>query len=507
MKAAHLGQGRFTDNLSVTSARKFSDSHCLHSWHYQAYPTKRQHFAPRDSSYLPPNHSLRPETKRQGRNATGSSRLACRVEEFRVRLSGERSNVIVFDGGILLLKTDNVGMHCLTEKITAVVFIGLLTLGFTTNGFAQNNRSFDAERYFQRLDRNGDERLDASELNPKAINYLRRIGVDVNDNRIRLRTIRKRLEANKESAGKQLAQQEKDKLDRNLKVPGFGVPAEESAVSGFGSADTTESIEYSESTLEMVNTVLRRYDNNGDSMIDQEERKRGRWGRPDPNESDLNKDGILSRNELARRYHVRELEQRKRRDESNSRESEERNSDTTQDRRREEARRASSERTRGGGRSAAATTVTRSGNRSSEKDREAYEKYSKSLIARYDKDNDDRLSKAEWKAVRRPPANADQNKDGYVTQKEYADALMAAAGKKSGSQATSNSRSSTQSSNNRSTKGRTAGGDMAKLDANEDAQVQMHEYSSDWDEGKLDEFYSIDKNRDGVITASEWKLR
>ena len=45
------------------------------------------------------------------------------------------------------------------------------------------------------------------------------------------------------------------------------------------------------------------------------------------------------------------------------------------------------------------------------------------------------------------------------------------------------------------------------MDKDSDNQVQMHEYSSEWDDKKLKEFYAIDKNRDGVITPTEWKAK
>jgi len=45
---------------------------------------------------------------------------------------------------------------------------------------------------------------------------------------------------------------------------------------------------------------------------------------------------------------------------------------------------------------------------------------------------------------------------------------------------------------------------FAKLDANEDRLVQMHEFSGTWTEKKLDEFTTKDDNGDGVISADEW---
>jgi hypothetical protein len=35
----------------------------------------------------------------------------------------------------------------------------------------------------------------------------------------------------------------------------------------------------------------------------------------------------------------------------------------------------------------------------------------------------------------------------------------------------------------------------------------MHEFSGDWSESVLEDFYAIDVNRDGVITIREWQQR
>jgi hypothetical protein len=35
----------------------------------------------------------------------------------------------------------------------------------------------------------------------------------------------------------------------------------------------------------------------------------------------------------------------------------------------------------------------------------------------------------------------------------------------------------------------------------------MHEFSTEWDDKKVEEFYEKDKNGDGVITAKEWSAK
>ena len=55
---------------------------------------------------------------------------------------------------------------------------------------------------------------------------------------------------------------------------------------------------------------------------------------------------------------------------------------------------------------------------------EEYLKYTESLIKKYDKDRDSKLSKAEVENMRRPLTGADQNKDGFLTKTEIARAIL-----------------------------------------------------------------------------------
>jgi len=108
-----------------------------------------------------------------------------------------------------------------------------------------------------------------------------------------------------------------------------------------------------------------------------------------------------------------------------------------------------------------------------------------------------------------------------VTEREYAAALQAVAEKRPGESDAKKSSSKKKSlasvrataaskakSSGRGKSGSKGGaGDFSKLDKDKDNQVQMHEYSSSWDDKKLKEFYKIDTNRDGVITSTEWKSK
>ena len=431
-------------------------------------------------------------------------------------------------------------MNCIYNLMIKLMILCLLAFGLTADSAAQRRGSFDAESYFKSLDRNGDEKLDKNELHSKALAFLKRRGVDVEGDSIPLSSISKQLKPkNKPDDGNRGQKAQKTK---NLKVPSFGVPAEKYSVTPFGVDGAEKQEEFSESTLKNTRKLLGWYDRDKNGVLDETEIKRARWGAPTPSESDLNQDGVLSRYELNKRYHLREQEQNKQSESTQSRSSRSRrrgngtdsngrssNSSSGESSSRSSSRSSSSSssRSRGSGRTSPTTSSsTTSSSTSASRSSAAYEKYAKNLIKQYDKDKDSRLSKAEWKARLILHADADQNKDGYVTEEEYADALQADNDKKkstssysrniptratasprtsTGSRARSASRSK-YSSNGKSSR-KSGAGDFSKLDKDSDNQVQMHEYSSDWDDKKVKEYYAYDTNRDGVITSAEWKAK
>lgn len=81
------------------------------------------------------------------------------------------------------------------------------------------------------------------------------------------------------------------------KVPGFNVPLPPTV-------NTNQPIEktYDPRVVERVQRALRENDANGDGVIDAEELKKQNWSNPPADESDLNRDGKLSKHELAERY-------------------------------------------------------------------------------------------------------------------------------------------------------------------------------------------------------------
>jgi len=393
----------------------------------------------------------------------------------------------------------------------------LVTL-FTFSAVA-SAQDFDLAAYLKRKDVNSDGKLQPTEMSNNTRSYLSKNGFNP-EKSVSISKVLSKI--NKDQSDKEKADR---KMNRDRKVPGFGVEREESesGVAGFGvtsgetKGSTAKKVTYSESVNRQVNSTLGRYDRNKDGSLDKEEISRARWGSPTPQESDTNKDGRLSRSELSNRYASRESAYKR---SSSSRGSSSRDSSKSSSTKKSSSSswRPSSTRSSSSS-SQSSSSSNRTASSSSSDSREKYEKYAASLIGQYDENKDGKLSSDEVKKMRRPPVGADQNKDGFITKSELYDSLSGANKTTSKSSSTADSRKSTSSSSrssrwgsssSRSSSSRSSSSssrDFEKFDKNEDSQVQMHEYSSKWDDKTVKEFYEKDKNGDGVITLKEWTSR
>jgi len=89
--------------------------------------------------------------------------------------------------------------------------------------------------------------------------------------------------------------------EKSSLVAGFSSKMEIIPVPGFGTmAETTSSIRVEEQDLREAEDRIKRYDKNADSALDEAELKEGRWG-DSPMQYDRNKDGKLTKQELATR--------------------------------------------------------------------------------------------------------------------------------------------------------------------------------------------------------------
>jgi Ca2+-binding EF-hand superfamily protein len=261
-------------------------------------------------------------------------------------------------------------------------------------------------------------------------------------------------------------------------VPGFGVDLDNVGVRQAGVPITDR---YHEKIVAYADQVLRRYDQNGSGKLEREEWNSARW-RSDPAVSDLNRDGVLTRDELCERVKAYD-----------------------------EFRGLSSP--------SESLGVSQ---RSSGSQRARLEEYARGLIRRYDHNENGVLEEKEYGEMSSFHRGADANGDRVITREELADRL---ANYGNSSSSPGREDSDRDHSPNDSTGGRpyrSAGTSPAyrarslaerlpqglpewfiRNDTNGDGQIAMAEYAVTWTDEKLEEFIQQDANGDGLITPRE----
>lgn len=377
-----------------------------------------------------------------------------------------------------------------------------------------------------RLDRNNNNRIDPNEMVGASKNYLRKLGLDTR-NGVNLADVAEKLESKNEQQ-KAKAAGKANNGGYVQKVPGFGgtrsQEKEERKTSGFGGGGQSSAIDmdakYGDRVMRLVNRTIESYDANENGSLDPSEIKRARWGKPTPQESDRNHDGILTKIELAERYLAREKDAGRAPDSSSSR-SKKRVS--PQPPRQSSTRRSSksnSQSSRSSSRSSKRPSTSQSKSELSKSTSDRYERYADGLMTSYDSNKDGRLDSKELGKMRRPPKNADANGDSFVTKQELIDAVSGNSkpspvrsttadpqAQQAANRAPSrSSRSSRTSRSSRKRPTRTSSS-FQELDKNEDNQISMGEFAEDWDGELVAQFQAKDLNGDGLITADEWNGR
>ncbi len=347
---------------------------------------------------------------------------------------------------------------------------------------------FDPAAFLERFDRNQNGRLDPEEVDGRSRAFLQRFapGVDVS-RPVPLEVLKQRMQvANGESmrsASSPGAAANGD--DVEPLVPGFGEDETVDApVPGFGSLAEFFNVKVVESDLAETREAFRRYDRDGNGLLDAREMRRGRWF-DDPTAYDQNRDGKLSERELAIRYARRRISEAKnpqasqtddRSDDARQQVDERKNNDgptsyrfkTAHERlpeglpawfreqdadqdgqismfefvssRQPEAASEFAQFDRNGDglivadellEKAPATPAKSEGGAGEESPPQAtdemfdrYLRYASSIVKKYDRDGDNKLSREEMASMRRRPEGADKNGDGKVSPEEFARHLM-----------------------------------------------------------------------------------
>jgi Ca2+-binding EF-hand superfamily protein len=143
----------------------------------------------------------------------------------------------------------------------------------------------------------------------------------------------------------------------------------------------------------------------------------------------------------------------------------------------------------------------------SEKSRTEYKVrgYAKGIIEKYDRNKDGSLDKEERGQMKSDPKDADRNNDGVITEDELVAKFMKDDKGRDGS--SGSSRLVSQKTYRYVPPSEKLPEGLpdwfVEYDENEDGQVAMHEFASDWDNSTAQRFCHNDLNNDGVITPTE----
>lgn len=429
--------------------------------------------------------------------------------------------------------------------------------GGDQSGGGDRRGGFDPTAMLRRFDRNNDGKIDPNELDDRTREFagrmMERMGFDPTKP-VSIDDISKRIEERR-GGGAPPEEADKEELAKTFGIPGFDDGGDEtpplvpdfyldpnSPVLLVGSLNSR----YDSSIVDQVDRTLRSYDRNRDGVLDNEEIQRGRFDNPPVEASDLDRDGKLSKVELAERYVARaggrgrlgekntssrgssrsaqgsDRESRFRRDdrrgsdfgsrgwnrgEGQTDEGGMESNGESDDRREDDRRRSAS--------SGSSATSSRSRSSSSSRSRSSSAEdkvtsYAKSLLEKYDQDGDQMLSQEEAKSVSSLPKNADADKDGQISLDELIVGFGGQAGRESSSSSTSSTARRKNQANNpymvKSGADRNAEADreFRDLDKNVDGLLQMHEFSARWSDEEADRFMQLDTDNNGVLTIGEW---
>lgn len=419
------------------------------------------------------------------------------------------------------------------------------------------DQRWNPAEFIERLDTNGNGRIDPSEVSGRAERYLQDLGFDTNTS-IPIGQIIGRIEGRGSDRQSQSGSQ-------TAKVPGFGA-INEPVLSLGAMASTQLDKMFSPAIVNRVTETMDRYDRNGDGVLDEEEIQRVNWGSPPWQQSDLDGDGKLSRLELAYRYRAREAirmedppQRRSERSNRSERETVDRedrgmfNADPPSQSSSTRSRRGNTRERTDTTRSTANSSRDRSDSSSDQERRGQTESWVDSMMERYDTDKDGKLSAEEVQAMRNPPKLPSS---GFITRDEYvtyllngskwpeeetssigttSDGTTNRASDRTTARASDRTTTRDDTSRNTADAGRAGSrfsrgnrgvsgttdrgsvrGDSSRnsqsnkttfedFDTNGNGIIEMHEFSEQWSEEKLEEFYQIDTNQDGVISRREWQ--
>ena len=310
----------------------------------------------------------------------------------------------------------------------------------------------------ERLDRDKDGEVERHEITPLARPYLERIMkssrlsiYEDNDVESLLRAARRYY------ATQNGVSNDRVEVDAQSQVRSFAPDPDQPLVPEFGIGNVK--YPYIQADLDMADRMIRTRDRNEDGFIDRKEASYERWTHRDPFADDANGDDRLTRLELAQRYARR------------------RALDQVSDELRQKAWRTYQGR-----------------DRSSWEEKEDQSQWwrrggssywlSATIVSRFDANRNGRLEVSEVNELGLPVGQIDIDRDGEVSREEmfnYLDPIQKEVGEMTDG----------------------VPGWFFELDSNEDGQISMAEFTTEWTVEKMNEFEALDLNRDALLTLNE----
>ena len=415
----------------------------------------------------------------------------------------------------------------------------------------QWRKDFNAAEYIKSQDKNKDGVLDPEEIDGRRTKrFLEQLGIPTG----KTSKVDDLIKGYKSRISKETAKKRKEFESRLMTLAEFGTETESFGVDGFGTDDKTEGLQSFDETasgmkasdfdsemLKKADKILGTFDRDDNGFLDGDEISRLSWKSPPPETSDLNRDGRLSKMELAKRFTMDQETTQKSRssrepDDSRSRGSSSeglsrgeywsRRGDDGRDRgsrssnldsRRHERRKAS--------KPLSSSAVAKA--KANAKSSAGYAKYVDRSFKNYDANSDGKLDKKELSASSLLKKARDSDGDGLISKQEAIafvsggknQASVAATGGPDpqptpraalhgGATAAAKSKSKGKSkSKSKATASTGRRSSLSNKDVDEDGQIQMHEYTDTWTAAKLKEFRDKDKNEDGILSPAEWSGR
>ena len=299
-------------------------------------------------------------------------------------------------------------------------------------------------------------------------------------------------------------------------VPGFNeIPEDLIPPVGFGSKAEYLNVDVIQADFDEADNTIKRYDRNRNGVLEQDEIRNAKWIYGNPMNQDRNGDGKLTKSELAVRYSIRRDTQSAQAREKALRDSQNPQSRPPQSGGQPQSRSSSSGGSRGG-----------SWGGSSQGGSDRMAQFADGIFQRYDTNKSGVFEKDEWKNFRTDPSGWDFNKDGKITRDELVKGMSERFGGSRSSGRDRSSESGRTTWNGGGEKAPAGGGSgespksyrfktaherlpegipqwFREGDKNKDGQIAMSEYSGQWNEKTLAEYYVYDKNRDGLVTVAE----